>query len=289
VDDNRTMDNLLKDLLVQPTFMEKETKVDREGIQLPRIALVETWFHDMDAGWTRYLFDTYQIPYKVLRPADFQTASLSRDFDLIIFPDQGKSVLMAGRTGQAGNYAPPRFPAEFAKGMEQKGLNNLLQFVQQGGRVIAWGSSAELFTGNLSMEDQKGAKEEFRLPVRNVSDELSRQGLDMTGSLMRIDLAQNHPLTAGMPQQTGIFHRGNLVFATTFPGLDMDRRVIGSFAQENILMSGYAQNEKLLAGYPALVWIKKGQGQIILFAFAPQFRGSTPATFKLVFNGILMQ
>jgi hypothetical protein len=289
VDYNRNMDDLLKDLLVQPAFMEEKTRVDRESIKLPRIAVVETWFHDMDAGWTRHLFDTYQIPYKVLRPSDFQTANLSRDFDIIIFPDQGKSVLMAGRTGQPGNYAPPRFPAEFAKGMEQKGMNNLLQFVQRGGKVIAWGSSTELFNGNLNMEDEKGMKEEFRLPIRNISDELSRRGLDMTGSLMRMDLTENHPLTIGMPKQTGIFHRGNLVFATSFPGLDMDRRVIGSFAQENILMSGYAQNEKLLAGYPALVWLKKGQGQIILFAFTPQFRGSTPATFKLVFNGILMQ
>ncbi len=289
VDYNRNMDNLLKDLLVQPAFLEESTGVDRESVKLPRIAVVETWFHDMDAGWTRYLFDTYQVPYKVLRPADFQTASLSRDFDLIVFPDQGKSVLMAGRNGQPGNYAPPRFPAEFAKGMEQKGLNNLLQFVQKGGKVIAWGSSTELFIGNLTLEDEKGVKEEFRFPVRNVSDELSRRGLDITGSLMRIDLAQNHPLTIGMPKQTGIFHMGNLVYATSFPSLDMDRRVIGSFAQDNILMSGYSVNENLLAGRPALVWLKKGQGQIILFAFAPQFRGSTPATFKLLFNGILMQ
>lgn len=289
IDYNRKLDELAIDLKVPPVFIEEKINIERTAVKLPRIALIETWFHDMDAGWTRHLFDTYQIPYKVLRPSDLQTVNLSKDFDLVIFPDQGKSVLFAGRQGQMGNYAPPRYSPEYAKGMEQKGLNNLLGFVQRGGKVISWGSSTELFIGNLTLEDEKGVKEEFRLPVRNIAADLARRGLDMTGSLMRIKLAGNHPLTIGMPAETGIFHRGNHVFATSFPSLDMDRRVIGAFADENILMSGYSENEKLLAGNPVLVWLKKGQGQIILFGFAPQFRGSTPATFKLVFNGILMQ
>ena len=289
IDFNKNLDNLIKDLMVPPVILEEKISAERVGVKLPRIALIESWFHDMDAGWTRHLFDTYQIPYKVLRPADLQSANLSKDFDLIIFPDQGKSVLFAGRQGQTGNYAPPRYSPEIAKGMEQKGLNNLLGFVQRGGKVISWGSSTELFMGNLTMEDEKGIKEEFRLPVRNIADDLSRSGLDMTGSLMKIRFTKNHPLTLGMPTETGIFHRGNPVFATSFPYMDMDRRVIGSFAEENILLSGFSENEKLLAGKPALVWLKKGQGQIVLFAFAPQFRGSTPATFKLLFNGILMQ
>jgi hypothetical protein len=289
IDYNKNLDDLTKDLMVPPVILEEKIGVKRVGVKLPRIALIESWFHDMDAGWTRHLFDTYQISYKVLRPSDLQSANLAKDFDLIIFPDQAKSVLFDGRYGQTGNYAPPRYSPEYAKGMEQKGLNNLLGFVQKGGKVISWGTSTELFMGNLSFEDEKGIKEEFRLPVRNIADELSRGGLDMTGSLMRIKLMKNHPLTLGMQDETGIFHRGNPVFATSFPYMDMDRRVIGSFAEENILMSGFSENEKLLAGKPALVWLKKGQGQIILFAFAPQFRGSTPATFKLLFNGILMQ
>jgi hypothetical protein len=288
IDFGKNLNELTKDLMVPPVILEEKVSVERIEIKLPRIALIESWFHDMDAGWTRHLFDTYQIPYKVLRPSDLQTVNLSKDFDLVIFPDQGKSVLFAGRQGQSGNYAPPRYSPEYTKGMEQKGLNNLLGFIQKGGKVISWGVSTELFMGNLTIEDEKGIREEFRLPVRNIAEDLSRSGLDMTGSLIRIKLMKNHPLTLGMPDETGIFHRGNPVFATSFPYLDMDRRVIGSFAEENILMSGFSENEKLLAGKPALVWIKKGRGQIILFAFAPQFRGSTPATFKLLFNSILL-
>jgi hypothetical protein len=45
------------------------------------------------------VFDTYNIPYRVLRPVDLREANLSRDFDIVILPDQSQSVLMAGKGG----------------------------------------------------------------------------------------------------------------------------------------------------------------------------------------------
>ncbi|MBC8402855.1 MAG: hypothetical protein H8E14_15325 [Candidatus Marinimicrobia bacterium] len=37
-----------------------------------------------------------------------------------------------------------------------------------------------------------------------------------------------------------------------------------------------------------IVWLKKGQGQLVLFAFNPQFRASTSVSYKLMFNSILL-
>ena len=68
----------------------------------------------------------------------------------------------------------------------------------------------------------------------------------------------------------------------------MDRRVIGKFPEKNILLSGYIENEKKLEDKINLVWIRKGRGQLVLFAFNPQFRASTAANYKLLFNAILM-
>jgi len=283
------LNDLLETLDVSPMYLPGPFDGISTPLRVPRIALVESWFHDMDAGWARFLFDTYKIPYKVLRPVDLQNANLGRDYDLVILPDQSQSVLMAGKGGSPGNYSISRYPPEYAKGMEQKGLNNLLQFVDKGGKVVSWGRSTELFMGNLSIENDNGAKEEFSLPVSNIGSSLSSQGLDVTGSLLRVRLRSDHPLTFGMPEQIGVFHRGNPVFATSFPYFDMDRRVIASFPKENILMSGFVENEKLLANQVAMVWLKKGAGQIVLFSFCPQFRGSTPATYKLLFNALLLE
>jgi hypothetical protein len=48
------------------------------------------------------------------------------------------------------------------------------------------------------------------------------------------------------------------------------------------------ENEDEIANKPSLVWLKKGKGQIVLFSFNPQFRASTPVTYKLLFNSILL-
>jgi hypothetical protein len=88
--------------------------------------------------------------------------------------------------------------------------------------------------------------------------------------------------------EIGVFSRGNPVFVTQIPQFDMDRRIIGSFPEKEILMSGYCQKQELLSNKSALVWVKKNKGQIVLFGFNPQFRASTMGSYKLLFNSLLL-
>ena len=91
-----------------------------------------------------------------------------------------------------------------------------------------------------------------------------------------------------MPAETGVFSRGRPVFRTSVPGFDMDRRVIGTYSEKNTLMSGYAAGEENIGNTGAMIWMKKGEGQFVLFGFNPQFRASTQSTFKLLFNALLL-
>jgi hypothetical protein len=63
--------------------------------------------------------------------------------------------------------------------------------------------------------------------------------------------------------------------------------IIASYAKKDLLMSGWALNEdKYIAGKAAVVRVKQGNGNIVLFAFRPQFRGQPRGTYKLIFNAI---
>lgn len=279
---------LEEDLLVSPVYLDEKPDAEVFRMKQPRVGIVETWFHDMDGGWIRYIFDQYHVKYTVLRPADLQTANLTSDFDILVFTDRAKSVFMHGRFESAGQRIPARYPPEFAKGMEKKGFDNLMQFVNAGGKVMAWGGAVDLFMGTLTIgEDEE--KEEFALPVNDISKDLTSNGLYVPGSLLKLHFRQDHPINWGMPAEAGVFHRGTPVFRTSIPYFDMDRRVLATFANDNILMSGYAEEEELLRKEAALVWIRKGKGQIILSSFSPQFRASTAGTYKLLFNAIMLE
>jgi hypothetical protein len=69
----------------------------------------------------------------------------------------------------------------------------------------------------------------------------------------------------------------------------MDRRVVGKFPENDILLSGYAEQSGKLADRGALLWLKNGQGQLVLMGFNPQFHAATSATHKILFNALLLK
>jgi len=285
-DNTELFNNIVKEAHTEPGFIEEPGTLEMTPVSMPRIALVETYFHDMDAGWTRYLFDTYKLPFTVIHPDEFEKTDFEKNYDIVIFPGTGKNYLMNGKPGSEDNPSMSSYHPDYQKGMEKKGRDKLMLFVNGGGKVISWGQSTDLFTGMLEITLDKDKKEEFMLPFSNTADQARRNGLLVPGSLVRMKLKQDHPLTLGMPEEVGVFYRGNPLFNTSVPLFDMDRRVIGVFPKKEILMSGYAEKEELLSEKPAMIWLKKGKGELILYSFNPQFRASTQATYKLLFNAL---
>jgi len=280
----QALDQLLQSMVTAPQRLTSRP----EGfvqLHLPRIALVETWLHDMDAGWTRSLFDSYGIPFTVIRPAEIKDLNLPQRFDVLIFADSREDHLMYGQARRGEERFIPFYPEGYAVGMGRDGWQNVLDFIINGGNVLSWGRSVDLFTGVM---EPRAPRQAFRFPVDNVARQLTTRQLEIPGSLLSMNLIPNHPLTLGMPQQVGVFQRDNSILQTQIPSFGMNRQVIGSFPEENILLSGFAKNEKLLARSPAMVWMGQGKGQVVLFSFAPNFRGSTQATHKLIFNALLL-
>lgn len=253
----------------------------------PKIGLIETWNHDMDAGWLRYVMDSHGIPFQLIRPDGLKTLDLAA-FDVLIFPSSSKDILLEGkRKGAEGAYSPSSLPPEYVVGMGKEGLKKVMEFVQAGGNVVSWGNSTDLFMSPMKITIGK-EEEEFELPISNISTKLKKKGLYVAGSLATVNVKANHPLTYGLEKTANVFYRGDPVFQTSQPGFEIDRRVVASFPKEDICPSGYMENEELLAKLPAAVWIKKGEGQMVFFSFSPQFRSSTSGVYKFLFNALLL-
>jgi hypothetical protein len=281
-------DELLKGITVDPVIPTSAVQVKSKIVVMPRIGLVETNMHDMDAGWTRFVFDTYSIPYTVIRPGDFAKLKPAEKFDMIVFPDNNKSILMEGKYKQGNDYYPTDYPPEFTKGIGKAGLEEILQFLNGGGKIVSWGSSVDLFMGPLSIKLSDTELDEFQLPVKNIAETVSKEGLYCPGSLVEVNFTQGNPFSLGMQDKAGVFYQGDVLLATSQPVFDTDRRVLASFPETHILLSGYCEKEEKLANRTAMVWIKKGKGQLILYAFNPIFRASVPVTYKLLFNALLI-
>lgn len=285
--DAKALPKLLGEVAVPAVVLAAEPAGLRP-VKLPRIALVETYLHDIDAGWTRYLLDSYGVPFQVVHPGEFEKTDFAKSFDLVIFPSTDKNILEKGRYKSDDAYRLPEVPPEFRKGIGDKGMEKLMAFFDGGGLILSWGRSCGLFLDVLEIKRGKDVTEDFKLPVTDVGEELGKKGLDATGSWLRVKVLQDHPLTWGMPPESGVFSRGRPVFRTGQPAPGVDRRVLVSFPERDVLLSGYLEGEKLIGNTAAAVWTRKGKGQLVLYAFAPQFRASTPATYKLLFNALLL-
>jgi hypothetical protein len=91
----------------------------------------------MDEGWTRFVFDTFNVPYETLPDAAVRQEDLSSRYDAIILPSQRANQIIEGNA--AGTYSP-----EFTGGITTAGIANLKKFVESGGTLVCFDASCEV-------------------------------------------------------------------------------------------------------------------------------------------------
>lgn len=241
----------------------------------PRVATYKPWQASMDEGWTRWLLDTYGVNVKGISNQEIQKGVLP--YDAIILADIQKDILASGRrrAGEGMRYEE-EMPPEYRGGLDKSGAEALKKFVEGGGTLIAFGDACEYVI------------EELNVPVRNALAGVRSDDYSNPGSLVRLHVRPDHPVTQGMPAETAAFLDSAMAFDTTAPAADMQRWVLASYPTDpqDILLSGWIQGEERLARKAAAVALTYGKGKVVLFGFRPQHRGQTHATFPLVFNAI---
>jgi hypothetical protein len=227
-----------------------------------------------------------------LQPGQLADVDLVRELDVLLLPDSGKDVLLKGKYKWGDRYVAVDLPPELARPIGPKGAEKLAAFLDAGGILVAWGESPsvllELLGGGKEGAEKESTAPAVPLPVVDLAEELGKQGLLVPGALLRASFTAGHPLTFGMQPTGGVFSRAAAVFATSVPLLDTDRRVVVSHPERDLLLSGYVEHEEKLVSKPVGVWVRRGKGQLVLYGFAPQHRAGTPATYKLLFNALLL-
>jgi hypothetical protein len=246
-------------------------------IKKPRIGIYQSYVPSIDEGWTRWVLDHFEFSYTVLHNPDFKNKKLSKKFDVIIFADMIRSIIVDGKYGGPRSYYNPNTHPDFKGGIEKTGSQALKDFVKAGGTLILLDSASEI------------AIQDFSLPLTNKLKRLRGDKFYCPGSILKIEIDPHDPLAWGMPPEGVIFFSNSPAFNTQLPASPhIDRKVVASFAvREPHLLSGYVKGEKWLNRAAVIVRFDYYNGHVIVMGGRVQHRAQTSATFKFFFNAIL--
>jgi hypothetical protein len=237
-----------------------------KAVTKPRVGLYHAWGGNMDEGWTRYLFEDFELDYTRLHDAAVRAGDLIDDYDVIVLPD---ATLTSMRQGQAAG----NLPEQYTGGMTQAGLDNLEAFVEAGGTLLTFDTASQV------------PIREFELPVTDVTAGVSDDELNIPGSVLEIEVDNRHPVGYGMPAKASAFFDGSHAFSSDDPSVT----TIASYAEgDELLQSGFALGEERIAGQAAAVHATHGDGDVVMLGFRPQHRAQSHGTFKLIFNTLYL-
>jgi hypothetical protein len=263
------MQKLADELDLKIEGISKKPEADLKSIKPVRLGMYKSWIASADEGWTRFIFEKFEFPFKHVHDPDIRAGNLNQNYDAIIFPSARRSASMVD--GHAKGSMPPKYVG----GITLNGVRNLKSFAKSGGTLIFLNASCNF------------AVEYFDIPVKNVLRRVEREKFVCDGSILRMEFDTDHPIAYGMAKETGTIFDGSCAFSI-MPSFDdkEEAKTVAKYPEENPLMSGWIFGASLLRHKSAIVEVPYGKGKIILMGFPVQFRAQPYGTFKLLFNAI---
>jgi hypothetical protein len=243
---------------------------------------------NIDEGWTRWLIEDFKFPYATIMDADIKKGNLNEKFDVVILPDDSTATLTGerpaagaggrgGRGGGGGGFGG-NYPPEYRSGFGADGVTVLRQFVQKGGTIVTLGS-ASMF-----------AMERLGVGVSNVVAGKSNKEFWCPGSTLHMSFDNTNPMAYGMPSTgVGVYLEGDPAFQINPGEHNESYQVVATYADRDLLQSGWLVGEQVIAKKAAMVVAHQGtgQGRVVLIGFRTQHRAQTYGTFKLLFNALI--
>ena len=248
---------------------------DALTIKPPRLGMYHRYQGgNMDEGWTRWLLEQFEFPYKSVMSEEIKEGTLSENYDVIILPDDGLESLI-GPDYEKPSPGDRPIPPEYRSGLGEEGIEALKKFVEGGGTLIALDTATEL------------PIEKFGLPIINAVDGLPSKEFYCPGSTLRMNFNISHPVAYGMQKKAlGLFWFSPAFVVRPVHNNELYQVVAGYPDGGDLLRSGWLIGGDKLHGKASVIEASLGDGKVILFGMRPQHRAQTHGTFKLLFNSI---
>jgi hypothetical protein len=254
-----------------------------------RVGLWDVYGGSMASGWARWLLEKFEFPFEVVFPPDLDAGNLTSKFDVLIFVGGAIPSEDREREGEFRFFAPPKpeeIPEEYRSRLGNvtvaKTVPQLRQFLEEGGSILALGSSTSLgYHAGLPISDALVEKLED-----GTERHLSREKYYIPGSVLQVKIDNSKPLAFGMNERTDVYFNNSPVFFLHPDAAAKGIRPIAWFDSSSPLRSGWAWGQHYLKEAVAVIEAQVGKGKLFLYGPEIIFRGQPHGTFKLLFNGI---
>lgn len=258
---------LLRDKPVDPVWLPQVPENCR-ALGPVRVGVLHPYTPVEDAGWLRWVLEQGGFQVTVVNPPQVAGGKLGESVEVLVLPDVEAARLVEG---PAPGLVP--LPPEYRAGIGRNGAQALREFVEGGGTLLAFERSAEWLAEALG------------LPVTNALKGVSRSQFFAPGSLVSLEVASDSPYGWGLPRETAAMVEGTVAFAAR-PTPEGVRDVVARFPEKVQLLSGFLRGEAQLRRKVAVLAFTVGHGRVVLYAFAPHFRGQTANLFPLIYNAV---
>ena len=251
-----------------------------------RIGLWDQYGGSMPSGWIRWMLEqAFPVPFEVVYPPTLDAGDLAKRFDVLIFPDDAIPERDAA-TGASQGTPPANLPAEykdrFGRVTVTKTVPQLRRFVEDGGTIIAIGSST-CIGGHLGLPISDALVERLQ---NGTERKLPPEKYYVPGSVLQVAVDRSTPLAFGLGERVDVFFDNSPTFRLKPEAAARGVRPVAWFAGPSPLRSGWAWGQQYLDAGVAVLEAPLGRGKVLLFGPEITFRAQPHGTFKFLFNGI---
>jgi hypothetical protein len=302
------------------TAVSAAPDIPRHATKAARIGLWVPWADTDSIGWIRYSLDQRKVPYTYIRDEDIRAGNLRGKIDVLLYGHvdlelaeqihglpKRWSPMPFKKTPQAPSFGTPAESDDITGGVGWAGLEQLQQFVEQGGLLVTLGSGTSLALEGGIVRGVRRAAGGVPRSTQGGGSAASAASQNVAtrtpGAHVRVTFVQpEHPLAYGYPAATHVFRQNfplydiprswlRMAYCTTCLDGPEDRASIvlewGDKGGAPFVVSGQAWGEAGLIGRPAVLDSRVGKGHVITFNFNPLHRDLNRGDHRLVWNAIL--